>query len=733
MLISALILLFLILGMLIGVLIPFQSRLSLQATEGDATSDRRRNVSSIWQIVFHLIENESTMLELLQEGKLDVIGPLFSLEYLKDPSSLAASNVTIRFFSARMFNALFFACNEWPATERGLRKGLAFALNKTRVGEIAWGRHVLPIDDPLTRIISGWSTRNAQVLEENMTWGYSPPDLVRGNLSLLRDGFYDIDGDGWREWYHGKNSSTDWEELVNVSAFNPDVSNPSAIIARESGPNPDAFPVSNLTIFNDLNNWKNTSISIARQVRDSSTINAINEVLIHALSSLGIPSEVVDLPPPTSPVLPPKYHLIYIPDVTATNVRSFIRSITHALRSSFQWQNETFYNITSAILQARTIEQAMTLAKEARSIIWEEQPFIPLFIKQVPFLFRHDRFKGWVSTPDAGIINYWSFLNVTSINGGGNSGKNQENILHVGMMKQIDQFSSMFSLLGLFNECTSGFQCFNALSLLFDTLWKKDPVTGEIIPWLADSWEQEIVYNDTLEPFTGDVNAANLSDLAVRITFHLNRQFRWHDGRPVLPEDVVFTYQFIQEHAYWFQSSLTKKMGGSINPRRITINEDNKTVSMILESISYLSFQDTGAFILPKHVFEPLLSDTASDDFMLLENPPKIGSGPYKWYHDSNDSIIILERNSEWQFGIDIGGDDTSKSKETSNQTTFHVNQTSSLSNGKSDTTSSNFLEMRVPSFEGWALLTSFLSLSLLTTLVSFESQKRGLKKNQKL
>jgi ABC-type transport system substrate-binding protein len=61
------------------------------------------------------------------------------------------------------------------------------------------------------------------------------------------------------------------------------------------------------------------------------------------------------------------------------------------------------------------------------------------------------------------------------------------------------------------------------INILYDSLGRRDPVTLEVIPWVADSW--------------------TVDDIAGEVTVMLNPTAEWHNGDPVTASDVEYTYE----------------------------------------------------------------------------------------------------------------------------------------------------------------------------------------------
>ena len=102
------------------------------------------------------------------------------------------------------------------------------------------------------------------------------------------------------------------------------------------------------------------------------------------------------------------------------------------------------------------------------------------------------------------------------------------------------------------------------------------------------------------------------------VTFNLNSEARWHDGKPVTPEDVIWTFETLLKkghpffRVYYGDVKTVIKTGN----RQVTFNfpgSTNRELPLILGQIS----------ILPKHYWE-------GRDFSKTTLEPPLGSGAYK-------------------------------------------------------------------------------------------------------
>lgn len=124
----------------------------------------------------------------------------------------------------------------------------------------------------------------------------------------------------------------------------------------------------------------------------------------------------------------------------------------------------------------------------------------------------------------------------------------------------------------------------------------------------------------------------NVSEDGLAYTFTL-KDATWHDGQPVIADDVIFTIQAIQNSDY-------------NSPQRINWNNvetekiDNKTIKLTLKNRYAQFLNNTTIGILPKHVWQ----DVKPINFGLSDlNLEPIGSGPYEFSQYENDSLGKIE------------------------------------------------------------------------------------------
>ncbi len=155
-----------------------------------------------------------------------------------------------------------------------------------------------------------------------------------------------------------------------------------------------------------------------------------------------------------------------------------------------------------------------------------------------------------------------------------------------------------------------------------------------------------IMTHDTLVRFDEDLNP--VPQLAVSFhcdgegklwTFELTPDARWHDGKPVTPEDVKFTFEYLEKNhtsGGW--------MGGLVE----TIETDrNRVVFRLKKPYSrFLINAGFGVRILPRHIWENI-----PDPYQTADPAVTVGCGPYRFDGFDRASAILKFRANEGYYG----------------------------------------------------------------------------------
>ncbi len=156
------------------------------------------------------------------------------------------------------------------------------------------------------------------------------------------------------------------------------------------------------------------------------------------------------------------------------------------------------------------------------------------------------------------------------------------------------------------------------MSWVFDTLVWKD---GKgYIPGLAGSWK----YNPENQSFI----------------FELQKNVKWHDGKPFSSEDVVFTVEYFKKHPYQWVPMEAVAGAEADGPERVIIKMKGPYAP-------FLAYVGGSMPIIPKHIWEKVAVPARFNDPSAF-----IGTGPYKFV-DFNKAkgTYLYEANKEYFLG----------------------------------------------------------------------------------
>jgi microcin C transport system substrate-binding protein len=131
------------------------------------------------------------------------------------------------------------------------------------------------------------------------------------------------------------------------------------------------------------------------------------------------------------------------------------------------------------------------------------------------------------------------------------------------------------------------------------------------------------------------------------VTYRLRAEAKWHDGKPVTPEDVIFSLDSFKKHhprysAYYRHVVKAEKVGD----RDIKFTFDapgNRELPQIVGQLN----------VLPKHWWEGKNASGAKRDISATTLEPPLGSGPYRIKEFVPGRTVILERVKDY-WGRDL-------------------------------------------------------------------------------
>ncbi|HWC10804.1 MAG TPA: ABC transporter substrate-binding protein, partial [Acidimicrobiales bacterium] len=167
------------------------------------------------------------------------------------------------------------------------------------------------------------------------------------------------------------------------------------------------------------------------------------------------------------------------------------------------------------------------------------------------------------------------------------------------------------------------------MSYLYDTLLWKDS-TGEVLPWLAASLPRR-------------------SPDGLTYTFQLRENIRWHDGRPLTPEDVAFSFEYFasQRSSGRLSQQIIVEPVPEITEVRPT---GPRSVDFRLNApvATFLQFGGAGAVpIVPRHVWSQIDNASQASDPAVL-----VGSGPYRLEsYSAGEGTYLYTANDDYFLG----------------------------------------------------------------------------------
>jgi microcin C transport system substrate-binding protein len=131
------------------------------------------------------------------------------------------------------------------------------------------------------------------------------------------------------------------------------------------------------------------------------------------------------------------------------------------------------------------------------------------------------------------------------------------------------------------------------------------------------------------------------------VTYRLRAEAKWHDGKAITPEDVVFSFDAYKRNspmysAYYRHVAKAEKTGA----REVTFTFDapgNRELPFIVGELT----------VLPKHWWEGADSSGKKRDITATTLEPPLGSGPYQIKSFAPGRSIVLERVKDY-WGNDV-------------------------------------------------------------------------------
>jgi peptide/nickel transport system substrate-binding protein len=173
----------------------------------------------------------------------------------------------------------------------------------------------------------------------------------------------------------------------------------------------------------------------------------------------------------------------------------------------------------------------------------------------------------------------------------------------------------------------------NIFGLTYEGLTRENPLTGEIEPALADSWQ--------------------FSDDQLSIIFTVKENLKWSDGQPLTVDDVVFSYNQLYLNEEIPSSARDVLRVGKEQTLPVVTKIDDTHVQFTISEPFAPFLGSTGLAILPQHILAEKVSQKDSKgkplflSFWGVDTSPEdlVVNGPYKLKSYVTSQRVIFTKN----------------------------------------------------------------------------------------
>jgi microcin C transport system substrate-binding protein len=169
-------------------------------------------------------------------------------------------------------------------------------------------------------------------------------------------------------------------------------------------------------------------------------------------------------------------------------------------------------------------------------------------------------------------------------------------------------------------------------------------VKGTIAPAVGQVYETLTVESqDEPESRYGLLaEAASYPDDFSWVKYRLNKQARWHDGNPVTPEDVIFSFEVFKkyspQYSFYYRHVVKAEKTGENEVTFTFESAGNRELPTIMGQL----------MVLPKHWWEGTDSDGKKRDISATTLEKPLGSGPYRIKEFVAGRSVTLERVKDY-------------------------------------------------------------------------------------
>ncbi|MEM6739877.1 MAG: ABC transporter substrate-binding protein [Pseudomonadota bacterium] len=251
-------------------------------------------------------------------------------------------------------------------------------------------------------------------------------------------------------------------------------------------------------------------------------------------------------------------------------------------------------------------DERREIVRQAQAVLADDQPNMMLAHPQSTYAFNTDVWNAdtVVDQSGIGIRNTWTYIQAEPV------GDTSDLILN--SSDNVTAINPLYISGGTDSWITE---------LLWDRLMRIGP-DGLPQPWAATGYEW-------------------LDDTTITVT--LREGMTWHNGMPVTPEDVVFSFEAAGSgEAPMYGPFVTGISEMTVDGQDITFRLTDPSAPFLTASLSKIN-------IIPKHIWEPVIEDqlTKETNAESFQEETPIGSGPYRFASWTANEEVVLEANPD--------------------------------------------------------------------------------------
>lgn len=607
-------------------------------------------------IVFSVEGSSEALLEAIRNGEIDVAEGFIEPSQFLDSDYLDPS-ININSTELRGYTMVQFHGEMFPTNIRALRQGFAYALDKQGISN-HYDNNLLPIDSVITPSMGIWSCEHelsdCSYPNSVDNGSYYQFQLQQANLTILGVGWYDIDGDGWREFFNGtiegewsgpvistnnRSSTYDYNGYTQMGRTFNEVAASSGnnLTSVSSGPTYLKEDYRNLSDWLDLDDPTNESS--ARDYLFDLNINSSRTPFIEYLGSkcleayhqmgIGVRNNTWEFQ--NSDDLQATFKTEELLDPLPFALDKYTSTSVSNKDHGPHWWNDTFDSAVWTIYNAQDEETVLLKTYQAQHILWQEQPVVVIGYNKSYSVCRTDLFARIVNVPGEGLSSFWTPIsthlttdhltnnNYPSYPFGGS--------FRYGLKRPLPSLNSLQQSVGSTTVVND---------IIEETLvqWHPQDLTPMFL--MAESVETEIIqYQNTIN-WNGDLVQV---EAGTKLTWHLRENMTWHDGDQVTAEDLEFSYKMIATNDTAAYGDRLKHL---INVRRV----GEYAVELIINQTGIMLPLIYNIKVYPEHIW----SNVPGGNVLDYANSVPIGTGPYKWVSGGTKTEFTLVRNSDYYF-----------------------------------------------------------------------------------